>query len=227
MILKEVNQNERPREKARKEGIDQLSNSELLAILLRTGSIQENALELAQRILFSYPNLATFRETTLEELTQIKGIGNAKALSILSAIELGRRLATSGVVVHELSSADEVAQYMKPYFEGQKQEKLYSLYFDVKGNLQHVQLLSIGTVSSTLIDSKTIFKWAYKYSSSAFILVHNHPSGDETPSQADIRMTKQVRKEASVLNLSFLDHIVVGNHYYSMKENFVFDGSMV
>ncbi len=221
MILKEVPEDERPREKALMAGLESLSNVELLAIILRTGSKSENAIQLAQSILYQFPSLLSFRETTVEELIKIKGVKVAKALSILACMEFGRRLEVASETIFYPTSPLDIFNYMKNRVMGLKQECLFGLYLDSHGKLCSCHKLSQGTINSTLIDSKEIFKWAYKYSCQQIILVHNHPSGNSNPSRQDILMTQSIVETAKLLSLIILDHIIIGNDYYSFKLNYL------
>lgn len=219
MIIKEIPIFERPREKVIHQGVQYLSNSELIAILLRTGTKEQNVLRISEELVYKLSNIKDLNNLTIAELTSIKGIGPSKAVTILAAVELGRRISNLNEKEYLLNSTKQVFNYMKNYFINSKEEHLYGLYLNAKGILISAIELSKGTISSTLIDSDVIFKWYYKLSSSALILVHNHPSGDSTPSLADLKKTDEVVKKAKLLDINILDHIVIGKNYYSMREN--------
>ena len=218
MILKEIPIYERPRERAINLGVENLSTSELLAIILRTGSRKYSVIETSNLILSKTQKIQDLNNLSLSELKEIEGVGTTKAITILAAIELGKRI--NRVEVEEVSFLRpvEIYNYMKLEVQFFKEEHLYALYLNSKGKLIEKKLLSIGTINQTLIDSKIIFKWAFKLSASAFILIHNHPSKDPTPSKQDIIVTKEILKLSKTLGLHFLDHIVIGNNYYSMSE---------
>lgn len=223
MLLKELPEAERPRERAIEKGVNYLSMAELLAIILRTGSKKYSVLETANMILSKVSKPQDLNNLSLSELKELDGIGLTKAITILSAIELGKRI--NQIEKEEISflEAFEVYNYLKNELQHLKEEHLYVLYLNTKGKLIEKKLLSIGTINQTLIDSKIIFKWAYKLSSPAFILVHNHPSGDPTPSKPDLKATEILSKQAKTLGLTFIDHIVIGYSYFSMaKETNIF-----
>ena len=219
MIIKEIPIFERPREKVINQGVHYLSNTELLAILLRTGTKDENVLRLSEKLLYKLTNINDLNDLTINELTSVKGIGPSKAVTVLAAVELGRRMTNLTKKDLSLTSSKQVYEYMKNYFLSVKEEHLYGIYLNAKGGLINTIELSKGTINSTLIDPDLIFKWYYKLSSSAVILVHNHPSGDSTPSIPDLKKTDEVIKKAKLLDIRVLDHIIIGKDYYSMREN--------
>ncbi len=223
MILKELPITERPRERAIERGVSSLSNVELLAIILRTGSKKYSVLETSHMILSKVSKIQDLNYLSYEELKELEGIGMTKAITILSAIELGKRINQINQEEVSFLEAFEVYNYLKNEVQFLKEEHLYVFYLNNKGKLIDKKLLGIGTLNQTLIDSKVIFKWAYKLSSTAFILVHNHPSGDESPSNADLKVTEIIKKQSNTLGLFFLDHIIIGKYYYSMaKETNIF-----
>lgn len=219
MIIKEIPIFERPREKVINQGVHYLSNTELLAILLRTGTKEENVLRISEKLLYKLTNINDLNDLTINELTSVKGIGPSKAVTVLAAVELGRRMTNLTKKDLSLTSSKQVYEYMKNYFLSIKEEHLYGIYLNAKGGLINTIELSKGTINSTLIDPDLIFKWYYKLSSSAVILVHNHPSGDSTPSIPDLKKTDEVIKKAKLLDIRVLDHIIIGKDYYSMREN--------
>lgn len=218
MMLKEVPIWERPREKALKEGIKSLSTTELLAIILRTGVKNTSVLTVSQQIITKLTNISDLNEITLDELMTIKGIGKTKAITILASIELGLRIVQSQSDTIFLNNPEAIFNYLKNEVRHLKQEQLIALYLNVKGALISRKTLFIGTINAIMTDSKEIFKWAYKHSASAIILVHNHPSGDPTPSLADQKMTENIIKQALSLGFIILDHIIIGKTYFSMKQ---------
>ena len=219
MILKELPIYERPRERAIKYGIENLSNSELLAIMLRTGNKDENVVMLANKIFKEISSLTELKQLSIDELIKIKGIGPTKAITILASIELGLRILKEQVDELKLSFAEEVYQYMLPRLQGKTEENLFAIYLNAKGSLIACKLLTSGNVNSTIIDAKLIFKWAYKFSATGIILVHNHPSGDPTPSMQDLKYTERIIKQSTLTEFIIIDHIIIGNGYYSIKKN--------
>ena len=219
MILKEIPIYERPRERALDVGVENLSTTELLAIILRTGSKKYSVLETANLILSKSSKIQNLNFLSLEELVEIDGIGITKAITILSAIELGKRI--NQIEKNDISFFNpiEIYNYMKNELQSLTEERSYALYLNTKGKLIEKKLLTIGTINQTLIDSKIVFKWAYKLSASAFVLIHNHPSKDSTPSKQDLQITKEILKQSKTLGIFFIDHIIIGNDFYSMSQS--------
>lgn len=217
MILKEVPLNERPREKLLAEGVEKLSNTELIAILLRTGTKDKNVLELATKVVYLLEDISDLNELTIQELENINGIGEAKAITIVASAELGRRIASARKSELTFVTPENVYEYFYPRLKDYKQEVLYGIYMDVRGKVNAIKQLTVGTVNSTLIDPKIVFKWAYKYQASSIILVHNHPSGESMASPQDLKSTAELVKQARTLNFEIIDHIIIGNDLYSMK----------
>lgn len=219
MILKEIPIYERPRERALDVGVENLSTTELLAIILRTGSKKYSVLETANLILSKSSKIQNLNFLSLEELVEIDGIGITKAITILSAIELGKRI--NQIEKNDISFFNpiEIYNYMKNELQSLTEERSYALYLNTKGKLIEKKLLTIGTINQTLIDSKIIFKWAYKLSASAFVLIHNHPSKDSTPSKQDLQITKEILKQSKTLGIFFIDHLIIGNDFYSMSQS--------
>lgn len=219
MILKEIPIYERPRERALDVGVENLSTTELLAIILRTGSKKYSVLETANQILSKSSKIQNLNFLSLEELVEIDGIGITKAITILSAIELGKRI--NQIEKNDISFFNpiEIYNYMKNELQSLTEERSYALYLNTKGKLIEKKLLTIGTINQTLIDSKIIFKWAYKLSASAFVLIHNHPSKDSTPSKQDLHITREILKQSKTLGIFFIDHLIIGNDFYSMSQS--------
>lgn len=219
MILKEIPIYERPRERALDVGVENLSTTELLAIILRTGSKKYSVLETANIILSKSSKIQNLNFLSLEELVEIDGIGITKAITILSAIELGKRI--NQIEKNDISFFNpiEIYNYMKNELQSLTEERSYALYLNTKGKLIEKKLLTIGTINQTLIDSKIIFKWAYKLSASAFVLIHNHPSKDSTPSKQDLQITREILKQSKTLGIFFIDHLIIGNDFYSMSQS--------
>ena len=217
MKLNEIPIWEKPREKVIDNGIESLSTTELMAILIRCGTKNKSVLELSSEVLNYFETIEELKDVTIEELVKIDGIGVAKAATILAAIELGKRIASKKITKNKFITPIDVFLEFSPLVNGLKQEHLYAVYLDAKGRLIQRKLISIGNVNSALLDDKTIFKWAYKLSATAIILIHNHPSGDQRPSIQDVEATKKFYKITKELGFILLDHIIIGNDYYSMK----------
>lgn len=217
-MLKEVPYAERPREKALKYGIQTLSNIELLAIILRTGSKDKNVLEVARNVIYKIENISSIKDMTINELTAFNGIGSTKAITILASIELGMRIIRNENEIKTYTTPRQVFDYLYPKVRLLTKECLYALYLNTKGNLIKEVLITQGTINSALVDGKDIFKWALKLSATAIIIVHNHPSGDPTPSIQDLKSTERLVQMARVMEIIILDHIIIGDDFYSMKE---------
>ncbi len=219
MVIKNLPVDERPRERALNKGIENLSTSELLAIILRTGSKKYSAIETATQIIAKLNSPSDLNFLSIQELMSIDGIGKTKAITILACLELGKRLNEVKRQEVMFNKASEVFNFMYAELKLLKEEHLYVLYLNSKGKLIEKKLLTKGSLNQTIMDSKLIFKWAYKLTASAFIIVHNHPSGECYPSIQDTSATKLLAQQAKTLDLLFLDHIIIGNNYYSFREN--------
>jgi DNA repair protein RadC len=219
-LIREMPKEERPRERMIESGASSLSNEELLAILLRTGRKDLSVLELAKNVLYHLESLEDLKRITVFELLQINGIKEAKATTIIAAIELGKRLSNlhrskktsvkSGYDVYHLLSAD---------LTHLEQEHFICLYLNTKSELIKKETIFIGTINQTLIHPREIYKNAIKLSASAIIFVHNHPSGDSNPSKADFQATASLMESGAIMGIDVIDHIVIGNHeFYSLKD---------
>lgn len=224
IMVKDVPLAERPRERLLQVGASFLSNAELLAILLRTGSSNESVLHLAQKILAELETLHNLHDVTIEELTKIKGIGPAKAVQIKAAIELGKRIVLQSPIDRvSIRSPKDVAHYIMEEMRYLKQEHFIALLLNTKNQIIGKETITVGTLNSSLVHPREVFKPAIKKSSSAMIVVHNHPSGDPTPSKEDIDVTHRLVNAGELIGIDVLDHIVIGdNAYISLKEKGLF-----
>ena len=218
MKLKEMPVWELPREKAINDGIETLSSAELLAILLRCGTKKKSVIELSLEVLTRIDSLNNLTELTIEDFLSIEGIGVAKATTIVAALELGKRISSKVISKEKLVSAKDIFEYFKPIVQDLKQEHIYGVYVDAKGHYIKHKLISIGGLNNSYLDDRSIFKWAYTYSAAAIIIIHNHPSGDPSPSYQDIMTTRRLIDMAEKLGLILLDHVIIGDKYFSMKE---------
>lgn len=220
MNIKGLPKEERPREKLLFSGKEALSTAELLAILLRSGTRQQSAIELAQEILALDENGILFLENcSPEELAKVKGIGTAKACQILAAVELGKRVATHPKKIKaEIANPDDIVQLFMEKMRYYKKEHFNVLLINAKGQLVEETEVSIGDLCSTLIHPREVFCQAIKRSAASVVFVHNHPSGDPSPSQQDIETTTRLVEAAEILGIRVLDHIIIGdNRYTSLK----------
>ncbi len=221
MKIKDIPIPERPREKLIDRGVQNLATSELLAIILRSGTKEKMVLELAFDLLRQVGSSANFEDITMEELCQMKGIGVAKATNLLAAIELGRRIFLAKDIPNvKLNTADAIYQYSKYFFHGKKQEYFYCFYVDSQKHLIASRLLFIGTLNRSTVHPREVFKEAYRLSASAIICVHNHPSGVVNPSAKDIEFTLDLVEIGKMQGIIILDHLIVCEHnYFSFGEN--------
>lgn len=210
---------EMPRERFIKYGVNNLQTSELISIILNTGTNNKSILELANNILDLVDNIYELKDLTLNKLKTIEGIGNVKAIKLLSAIELGKRVYNDKTYNKiKLNSALKVYEFIKDEFSD-NQEYFYAIYLDTKNNFIDKKLLFIGTINKSIVHPREIFKYAYLLSASKIICVHNHPSGEIEPSKEDILLTKNLIEISLIQGISIIDHIIIGNGYYSFKEN--------
>ncbi len=219
-MIKEIPFEERPRERFLKYPSSTISTHELIAIILRTGSRQESVIELSKRILYKYDNLKALSNAPIKDLMKIKGIGTSKAIELLAAFELGKRVLKesfdSSVKLH---SPESIYLYLKDDLEMKTQEHFIALYLNTKGELVKKETLFIGSLNSSLIHPRELFKHAVLNSAATIIVSHNHPSGDPTPSNQDIEITKILHKNSIMMDIELLDHIIIGkDRYYSFKE---------
>ncbi|MCC5911590.1 MAG: DNA repair protein RadC [Clostridiaceae bacterium] len=212
---------ERPREKLLKYGVNTLSNSELLAILLSTGTREMSAIDLATSILnFNKEGLRFLTDCTVEELSEIKGVGLAKSSQIIASVELGKRIAFSTKVNnYRIKTPDDVSNLLMEEMRYLKKEFFNVLLLNTKNELISVENISIGSLNASIVHPREVFVKAIKRSSSSIILTHNHPSGDPKPSNEDINITKRLIEAGNIIGIEVLDHIIIGdNTYISLKE---------
>ncbi len=210
MKIKELLPDSRPREKFLKHGQEFLSDAELFAILLRTGCVGENVIEMSNRLISEY-GLDKLFECSLKELQKIKGIGPAKAMQILSIAEIGKRQLLSENPLKKISCAEDVFNLFHEKLKGKKEEHFYVLMLSTQNNIIREHQVSKGILDASIIHPREIFKPAIRNSASKIILIHNHPSGDPTPSEEDLEITKRLTKNGEDLGIKVLDHIIIGN----------------
>ncbi|MFS0861722.1 DNA repair protein RadC [Fredinandcohnia sp. 179-A 10B2 NHS] len=220
LMIRDYPQEERPRERLVTEGPESLSNLELLAILLRTGSKEESVIQLSNRLLHQFEGLRLLKDATVEEITAIKGIGQAKAVQIMASIELGRRI---GKLQYEdryvIRSPEDGAKYVMEDMRFLSQEHFVCLYLNTKNQVIHRQTIFIGSLNASIVHPREVYKEAFRRSAASIICVHNHPSGDPTPSREDIEVTKRLVECGKIIGIELLDHLIIGEHkYVSLKE---------
>ena len=212
---------DRPREKMLLKGKAALSDAELIAIIIGSGTVNEDAIALAQRILDSVnANLSELGRRSIKDLMKFKGIGEAKAISITAAVELGRRRQFSDVMQKDtLTSSRDVFDMMLPQLIDLPYEEFWILQLNRANHVIGRARISAGGVSGTVVDSKMVFKPAIEVLATSIILVHNHPSGNLKPSQADIELTRKLKEAGKHLDIAVLDHIIVAySGFYSFAD---------
>ena len=216
MTIKNWEDTDKPREKMISQGKTALSNAELLAILLGSGSADESAVELSRRILASVNNsLTTLGKQSLQQLQAFKGIGQAKAITILAATEMGRRrVAETPEPQPKIEVAHNVFALMQPLIGELPHEEFWVLYLNSTNRVIHKARLFSGGITHTTVDVRLLFKTALEQGAIALILVHNHPSGSTTPSKEDIELTQRVKTAGDMLDIKLLDHVIVTEKEY-------------
>ncbi|GIP54978.1 MULTISPECIES: RadC family protein [Paenibacillus] len=219
-MLRDIPNEERPRERMLQYGAGALSQAELLAILLRTGTRQESAIHMAQRILAENGGIRGILDLSLDELTKMKGIGPAKAVQIKAGIELGQRLARTRLPeAQTIRSPHDAADLLMEQLRYLHKEHFVCLFLNTKNHIIAQETLSIGSLNASIVHPREVFRAAIKCSSASVVCAHNHPSGDPTPSPEDIRMTERLCRAGDIVGIDVLDHIVIGDgKFVSLKE---------
>ena len=209
----------RPRERFLQSGASSLSPAELLAIILRSGTKNFNIVDTCNELISRY-GLEKLVNITLGELQEIKGIGETKAMQIVAIFELNKRLHYSRNVNKKIQAARDIFEYMAGRIPDETKEHLYVLHLNTKNQIIKTELVSVGTLNAALIHPREVFKAAIKESSHAIILVHNHPSGDVEPSNADRQVTDLLKQASTVIQIDLLDHIIIGKTgWFSFRES--------
>jgi DNA repair protein RadC len=222
--IQELPDEDRPREKMVKQGAGALSESELVAILLRTGTMGANAVDVARELLMKYQTLTALSRCTPRELAEVKGIGEAKALQLAAAFELGKRLARETPSRGKLDSPELIYDLLGQEMRMLSKESLRAVLLDTRYRLLRVEEIALGSVSECIAHPREVFRPALIHSAFAVILAHNHPSGDPSPSGADIQMNRRMEESAKILQIRLLDHVIIGapgegrRAYYSFRE---------
>jgi DNA repair protein RadC len=221
LTIKAWAEEDRPREKLLEKGRLTLTDAELIAILISSGNKNETAVDLSKRILSEYKNnLHELAKLNVTDLTQFKGIGEAKAITIIAALELGRRRKDAEPQKQiKITTSRDAYVYIKSYMLDLPHEEFHVLYLNRANAVIKSEQISTGGVSGTVVDTKIIFKKAIEQLASSIILFHNHPSGNLKPSDADIKLTKNLKEAGAILKIPVADHIIVTNHaYYSFAD---------
>ena len=218
--IRDVVKEDQPRERLLLEGASSLSNTELLAILLRTGSKEESVLTLANRILHYFDGLRMLKDATIEEMTSIHGVGVAKASQLIAAFELGRRMVRLEYQNrYSIRNPEDCARYMMEEMRFLQQEHFVCLYLNTKNQVMHRQTVFIGSLNTSIVHPREVFKEAFRRAAASIICLHNHPSADPTPSREDIEGTKRLVECGKIIAIEILDHIIIGDHkFVSLKD---------
>lgn len=210
----------KPYEKFKQYGVNYLSDTELLAILLRTGTTECNVVELAYRLLGAEGNLLRLYDYTYESIQKIKGIGEVKSIQLMSLLEMSKRLASRTYKVSEpLTSPKAIASLFMESLRHEKSEQFITLYLDAKCRLMSYDLVSKGSLTASIVHPREVYKGAIHKSAYSIVALHNHPSGDPTPSKEDVQITKRLYEVGQILGIQLIDHIVIGDRsYVSLKE---------
>ncbi len=220
LMIRDVHISDRPRERLIHQGAAALSNQELIAILLRTGSRQESVLHLANRVLTHFEQIQELKNATIEEMVAINGIGQAKAVQLLAAVELGRRLSSKQTdTKFTIRSPKDAASYLMADMTSLKQEHFVVLFLNIKNQVMHRQTIFVGSLNASIVHPREIFREAVRRSSASIVCAHNHPSGNPAPSPEDIDVTKRLVEAGSIIGIELLDHVIIGDHQFiSLKE---------
>ena len=223
--IKEIPLNDRPREKMAANGAAALTDAELIAILLRTGTAEKSAIDIASEMTADgglYKRLAGI--TRLNELTNIKGLGQAKAATVLAALEIGRRIASAKPIekIH-LSCPQDVADFLMPRLRYAAKEQFVVILLNNKNKVIGTEVVSEGSLSSSIVHPREVYAPAILHHAAAIMVAHNHPSGDPKPSTEDTEVTRVLARSGKVLGIPMIDHVIIGDgNYYSFLENEAF-----
>lgn len=219
--IKDIPIDDRPIERLINKGSEVLSNDEILAILIKTGTNSSSAKDLAINILNSLDNINALKNIDYETLIKIKGIGKSKAAIILAAIELSKRInqEITNIKNIKMNHPNILFNYYKNILKDKKQEYFYAVYLDQKNYIIKDKLLFIGTINYSMVHPREIFKEAYLIGATSIIIIHNHPSGDVLPSKEDYSTTNKIIEASNILGIKVIDHIIIGKKYYSFYEN--------
>ena len=224
LAMKDLPPEERPRERLSKHGPEALSTPEILAILLRTGTARESALDVAEGLVGHLGGLRGLADATIEQLSQIRGVGVVKAIEIRAAVELGKRIAAFTQEARPVIRCPaDVSQLVMSEMRYESREQFRVLLLDTRNQVMRVSTVSIGSLTESIVHPREVFREAIRHSCAALIAVHNHPSGDPSPSPEDIQVTQRLAEAGRVVGIEVLDHVIVGDgRFVSLKERGVF-----
>lgn len=219
--FKDIPNSDKPRERLYNYGEENLSNEELLSIILKTGSKKYSVKEVSLKLLEMFGDITKLKDIGINSLTNISGIGKVKATELKAAIELGRRVYSNNNIENiKFKNPKDIYNYFYPLIGDKKQEYFYCLYLDKQQNYIDKKCLFIGTIDNSVAHPREIFKEAYLLSASKIVCIHNHPSGDVNPSKSDIYFTMKIKEISIIHGIELIDHIIIGhNNYYSFHDN--------
>lgn len=219
-MIRDMAEHDRPRERLTKVGAEVLSTAELLAIVLRNGTQGESVLRMAERLLIQFDHLPGLARATITELTEARGVGEAKAAEIKAALEIGRRLVASSPEERpRVTTPDDAFHLLKSEMMFLDQEHLRLILLDTRNRVLRTPTIYVGSLNTSVIRVGELFRAAIRENAAAFIVAHNHPSGDPSPSPEDINVTRQIVQAGKLLDVDVLDHIVIGrNRFVSLKQ---------
>ena len=222
MKVKDMPVSLQPRERMIKYGVENLSDVDLLSIIFRTGTKDANVKEVASNLLSSIGKINNLSNIGIRELSKIKGVGAVKAITLLAAIELGKRVTNKEIEINmNLSNGEIVHNAFKSLFINETQEKVLTIFLDTKKRLISYKFMFIGTIDKSLIHPREIFNEAIKTSASSIIIMHNHPSNDIEPSKEDIITTNKIKECGDIIGIPLIDHLITnGKEYYSFYDRF-------
>jgi len=221
VFIKDLPPGERPRERLARQGAPSLSNSELIAILLRSGRRGETAIDVANRLLQKYGNLRSLFSADINDLRYVPGMGFAKAVQLKAAFELAKRLDYPMTERYEISTPKDVADFLLPKMRGLDKEQVVMLCLDTRcGVIDGSEVVvSVGSLNLSVMEPRSIFRSALRKNADSVILSHNHPSGDPQPSDGDVEVTKRVMEAGKLLGIEVRDHVIIGDgKFFSLKE---------
>ena len=228
IMVRDLPPEERPREKLLAYGPSGLSNAELLAILLRSGTRKKSVLRIAEEILahIKEQGLVGMVHISVAELAKIDGVGKVKAATLQAAIELARRLAVQqSAKIQMITGPEDVARYAMPHYRFEQKEHFAVLLLNTKNHVISMPEVSVGSLSAAVVHPREVFRAAIDHAAAAMILLHNHPSGDPTPSREDIAVTERLVKAGKIMDIPVLDHVVLGrDRFISLKEKGLLQG---
>lgn len=220
MKVKEMKLEQRPREKALRFGLKSLSDQELLAVILQSGNKKHNVLEIADDVLQMTEGLVKLFDLHPNALMEISGVREVKALQLLAGIELCRRALQAKAYQVAIHSPDDLVQWFQVEYGYSKQEHFIAVYLDTKGKIISHHVLFIGTLNESCVHPRNIFKEAFLENACSVMVLHNHPSGDVSPSKEDVSFTKKMEEIAKMMNVQFLDHLIIGkDDWFSFRQN--------